>query len=266
MKKFNFKIARDTPKRSKDIFNLLPTIVNSAEYDEGFDSSNVLNNNMCSNGQTYKDLDSSDFYLSINHHLEEGKRIEDFLPDLKTNYSVQFDTKPFKRIVDASMKKKKVNYIGIYASCYSVLRHWNFWQQQEWVELCELIYANNQNVVFCVIGADFDIDLGTNIMLRLKEKKLPYLDCFGNHIGITIEIIKRLQYMVSFPSGIGIISTNYKIPTLFFYPPHLKKMQYAWASQEMIEDKSYMPVGFMQPNKAFEKIIHEYKLFKKLNY
>lgn len=262
--KFNFILAGDEPHRGKQIFDLLPTIANGCEYGD-FGSMEAIKGSIHLQHGYYGSIQgATPFFLAINQHLEQGKRIEDFMPDLKMQFSLPYKTKKFKGQAKKLMGKKKKKYIGIYAARYEVLGNWNFWKEDGWLDLIKRIYILDKNVEFVVIGADYDLDLGSTIINGMKELNIPCIELIGEELGLVIEALKRLDYLFAFPSGIPIISTSLEIPTLMFYPPHLEPMIDTWANPKLIKNSTYKGMLFCTVDEAFGWVKNKYKLFDRL--
>ena len=224
---------------------MYPDVVKSCKYGT-HGSGNSVNEtitNRLTNWEQLKDLNS--FHLSINSHLESGKRIEDFLPDLGIDYFPKWVTG-----VDASSLPDG-ELIGIYGSCYAVNRHWNFWIEDDWMKLIRRKAKDNPNATFVVIGAAFDLDLGSKIIAKCREEGINVYDCIGKSLGFVVEVMKRLDYFYSFPSGLGILAASVKCPTLMFYPPHLKDMMKSWAHPDSIESGLFRESLFCTVEEAY---------------
>jgi ADP-heptose:LPS heptosyltransferase len=246
--KFDFHIQDGNPRRSLPIFDMLPQLVNTAEYVEikgGYKA--IKAGNVARRGKLFADIPNREHFLSANEHLENGWKIENFLPDLKTSYRLLYDLKgaqsglqPFKK------------YIGIYGSSYSTARAWGFWQADKWAELCKMIYKHNPEYRFVIIGADFDTDMNTELCNILLAANIPYINKTGRSLQETAAIIKDLHYFFAFPSGLPILAHTMDIPLTMFYPKHLSKMMNAWARPEYIESGFYKGCQFCEPDKIFD--------------
>jgi len=262
--KFTFEIATDQPRRGKQLFDLLPSLVEEAEYSPHFTSLHPMNQDANEYYKKWSEVPEGEICLSANVWLEQGNRIEDYLPDLKTSYELPFVTKEYAKTAKKDMPEGDTKYIGIYTSSYSSSRNWGFWDEVQW---CELITQLNKggNYKFVLIGADFDTDLKTNLAKMLKAVNIPFLTVIGQNLGYVVEVMKRLDYFIAFPSGLPIMSTMLKVPTLMFYPPHLEKLMYAWADPKLIDDQTYTPMNFTEVEYAFGWLKDRYKLFDRLD-
>lgn len=240
--KFDFELAGDQPHRGKQIFDMLPQLVNSSKY-SSFYSGHVIRAFDRANVSLYSEL-KDQMFLQCNTHLEGGNRIETFLPDLDTVWYPEWDIKNHCDL-DGDL-------IGIYGSCYNVLRHWNFWKEDEWFELISRIHNEHPNYRFAIIGATFDLDMASKLCLKLDNAGIPFYSTVGQPLDYVASLMKKLKFFYCFPSGLGILAHSVKCPTLMFYPDHLKNMKQTWISPGSIENGRFLEEDFITPSKAYE--------------
>ena len=247
--KFAFCMTDDEPKRGKQIFDLAPFVTGHFEYGR-FDAFRVLNNNIQDHIPLWRDIKEPSFYLSINHHLEIGRRIEEFLPDLPLSYRIDWATSEFEKMLATKSLSRPGPYIGLYGSSYSSVRSWGFWKAPEWTELAVRVRTLIPEARFAVIGASFDMDLANDLILSLSRLGIPVTPIVGMSLGTVVEVMKKLSYFFSFPSGLAMLATTIGTPTLMFYPKHLEKMIDAWADPKDITSLLYKGMLFCEPEKA----------------
>jgi hypothetical protein len=257
--KFDFQLPDGKPQRGKQIFDLLPGVSASCEYVPNLTYKKLAKQNIQNKKKNWKDISEKSFSLSMNEHLEQGNRIEEFLPDLSTTFKINWDTNIFTPYVEQDLPNTS-NYIGLYGSSYSTSRAWGFWDEHKWLELAKLIHAHNPEYVFVIIGAEWDLDLGRNLVTLLEKNNIPHINTIGNELGYVIELMKRLKYFFSFPSGLGILAPTVDCPVTMFYPPHLIKMMNTWASLEDIQSGQYKGCQFCEPKKIFDLCIEFNKI------
>lgn len=249
--RFDFELSSAGPQRGKQIFDLLPQVANSATYVPNLPYKKVQANNVQNRVSFWKDVHQTEFYLSCNEHLERGHRIEDFFPDLKTSFIMDWTTAGYVMHAIKNFPRHK-KYIGLYGSSYSTSRAWGFWDEHKWMELVRLIHRRDPEYVFVIIGAEWDLDLGRNLVQLLAQEKVPFVNTIGEPLGAVIEIMKQLTYFFSFPSGLGILAPTVRCKVTMFYPPHLLHMMNAWASPADIESGVYKGCQFCEPPAIFK--------------
>lgn len=255
--KFNWKLPDGHPQRGKQLFDLLPQITESCEYAPGMGYKMIKRSGY--KGQ-WKSSPPKEMFLEANTHLEFGKRIEKFLPDLETSFIL-----PYKTTDDDHNSAINIlgvgneKYIGIYTSAYSNARRWGGWQAHEWVSLITMIKEYSVGYRFVFIGAEYDIGVSQEVMSKMDPD--DYVNTIGQPLPVVIEILKRLDCFIGFPSGLSIINETLGArQTVMFYPPHLKMMQNAWADPARIESGRYKGCQFCEPKVIFDWLVSNEKL------
>lgn len=256
IEKFHWQLPNGEPQRGKQVFDLLPQITASCTYVPRLDYKKLKRGNIQKYRPYWRKIRDKEFMLSANEHLEKGRRIEEFFPDLETVFTLPWvtseDDKERARKYTADGK-----HIGIYGSSYKTSQEWKFWGADKWFEFIKLIHEQDPEFSFVLIGAEWDLDLVTDLAAMLDETEIKYTNSVGEPLSVVIEILKRLELFCGFPSGLSIL--NETIPgksTLMFYPEHLEPMMNAWASPERIENGQYIPLLFCEPEAAYQTIRH----------
>jgi ADP-heptose:LPS heptosyltransferase len=261
--RFHFKIPDGTPQRGKQIFDLLPQVAESCTYTPNLNYSKIDKENAARN-KNWKDIKQQSFTLSANTWLEQGKRLEKWLPDLPISYSLNYNTTNKDRSIAGTLLIQEAHYIGIYGSAYSNARHWGMWGPDEWFTLIRLMYTRNKEMKFVIIGAPYDNDLAELLMAKLYEFRIPYVNTIGQPLSVVIEILKRLDYFIGFPSGLSILNETLGKDGIMFYPEKLKPMMNAWAHPDRIASGAYKGCQLCPPEQLFDWIRNDYQLYKRL--
>lgn len=254
--KFDFQISNLKPQRGKQIFDLLPQVSNSCTYVDGLRYDSIKQAASGFKKSKWSVIKDKAFALEVNSHLEAGKRLEEYLPDLKITYKLPYITdghgfEPWH--LPEYNRPTKPKYIGIYTSAYSTVRSWNFWNERQWFDFVQKIHCEFHpgEVIFVIIGAFWDIDLSANLMKIFRENNIQYFDTIGKPLNYVIELLKALDYFIGFPSGLSIINETLHKPTMMFYPLHLANLRYAWPEEKRIHDYQYIAPLFCTPAEAF---------------
>lgn len=256
--RFVFEVANGEPRRGHQIFEILPQLASYVCYGDS-SSQMVIESNIQDVKPLWKSVTEQGFCLSANKHLEAGKRLEGFFPDLKTSFTVDWDTKKYAEEAKSYVPSGE-DVVGLYGSSYSTIRSWGFWNAARWLDLALQIRQRTPKAVFVLIGADFDQDLVTDLSCLMQGRMMPHRTLVGKPLGLVVEVMKRLRYFYSFPSGLGILAPTVLCPTMMFYPPHLHPMMNAWADPAMIERQEYIGVPFIDPGAAFERTPERFKV------
>lgn len=253
--RFKFELPNGKPQRGHQIFELLPSVSTGAFY-KPFLYKDVKRGNIYHQKKWWWQIKETSFYLSMNEHLEQGRRIEDFLPDLPVSYRLQYDV---ESCPDPKLPIGK-KLIGLYGSSYSTTRKWGFWDEDQWLELARLLYTRDPAIHFVIIGAEWDLDLGRNLVRFLEQEQIPFTNTIGQSLGTVIKILCQLHYFFSFPSGLGVLAATVDCPVTMFYPPHLHLMMNAWADPEAISNHRYKGCQFCSPREIFDWVTTIYKI------
>lgn len=261
--KFDFQLTDAPPQRGKQIFDLLPQVANSCAYTPGLKYETIRGTSKQYDKVEFKSIKEKAFSLAINFHLENGRRIEEYLPDLPMTFRLPYQTgdhgfrltdlyhPSMPSTVEGLVEAKK---IGIYMSGYSIQRIWNFWNAREWFDFIQKLYAEMPHCVFVIIGAEWDTDLGSDVMRLLMDNRIPFINTIGKKLPYVVELMQRLDYFIGFPSGMSILNETLHKKTFMFYPPHLTPMMYAWAEEDRIKNFDYIAQLFCTPMEAFKII------------
>jgi hypothetical protein len=190
----------------------------------------------------YRELDYGRCWIQANLHLENGNRIEDFLPELET--ALHFEMR-LPEIKDSDRGK-----IILYTASLKANLNWQGWDFEDWYELLAL--CGNREFVF--VGAEWDRDY-LNFFEQFPFNNLVEMRI--NHpLAEIFALIKNAKCLIGFPSGISILSRILDTPTVMFYPRHLEKMMYAWDDPESRE--RYYPAIYgeeeAKPTRVYEWI------------
>ena len=102
-----------------------------------------------------------------------------------------------------------------------------------------------------MIGAEWDTDLTGLLMTKMLANRIPFINTVGESLGVVIEILKRLNYFIGFPSGLSIINETLHKKTFMFYPKHLELLSTAWPEEARIKSGDYLAPLFCTPAEAF---------------
>lgn len=245
--KYNFQICDRGPHRGHQLFECFPQLVAHHEYAD-FSTEDVEDNNIQIREPRFTRISQNEFFLSINKHLERGNAIEDFFPDLHTNFDLLPQTgKEYEAQAQAIVNEDSKPIILLYCSAYGGTRAWGFWDESGWLRLARSL---GNGFRYIVIGADFDMDLGENVVRTLSTHGFTVKPMFAKNIKLIIELMRKVAYFYSFPSGMPIMATLIGTPTMMFYPAHLHPMMNTWAPPKMIGNKMYLASKFIEPEQA----------------
>lgn len=179
------------------------------------------------------DLNNIDkMYLEMNTHVDNGNRIETFLPNLKTTFELPYQDNQLERV--KSLYKDK-EYILIYTSALKNNRldrhHTGSWNFRNWISIIKSL-RSKYKVVW--IGSSFDQDALNEVI---------------NHTGIDYHLNEPLEFLIplfrnckaflGYQSGLNCITIQEQVPTYMLYFNKLTKLPNAICHPNFINNPKY---------------------------
>lgn len=219
----------------------------------------------------------NDAYTLIpNRTLERGERIETWQENYRINWHIMERFKiTIKELntVDA-IKKRYGPYCCLFTGslCNSSKEGWNrsgIWTAADWIKLGGLI-EDLLGLSIIVIGAPYDEDYYTELLYPLlKERKKFWPLLTRIDIGVTVELLRRCDFFISYACGLPIITTYMNIPTIMFWRKRGNSispsynlspkddMSTSWVKEETLTSGRYLPAfyGSCTPKELFNEIL-----------
>jgi ADP-heptose:LPS heptosyltransferase len=145
--------------------------------------------------------------------------------------------------------------IGIYCSAYGNSRHWGFWDYSAWRRFLAKIHSiMPDNVHYLFIGAEYDLAISDILHGWMQANNMRSTLALGDfHIGATVELIRNMDYLFAFPSGLAFLADVVNTPNTTWLPGHMEKMRGTFVDPVNYADgRSYHGV-FNHPEGAFEE-------------
>lgn len=184
--------------------------------------------------------------IQPNKHLERGRRLEEWMPELPTDFHYDITTTPF----DVTMAEKalvdlKKPVFGISCASYRGAEAWKTWGYPEWSEFLRMFQAEVGGTML-LLGGFWD-----DLTYTLASEGYP--DMVGKtHIATAVEILKRLDGYIGFSSGLGVIGTVLRRPVFMMWPDFQKPLSESWASPETLETRQYVASPWREPSTVFQ--------------
>jgi hypothetical protein len=228
-------VAGDLPHRAQEFIELLPG-VRFGGYGEFTSDEVIAAIAEKPLPMTMDEMRGLTLPISVNGHLEHGRRIESWYPEIETMTGpLPLKTTDGHRAKAAEILAREVPVkrrgrkpktsrptrpiVGVYAASLAAARSWGFWDAAEWAEIVTGI-RKAVECDFVMIGAEWDDEFQHNIISRMVEmsKGITFRRCAGQSFGVAVEVLRGLDLLIAFPSGIPIVATMIGTPTVWWLP------------------------------------------------
>ncbi len=190
-------------------------------------------------------------YLEANKHLEAGKPLADFLPDLGTNYHYGFNLVDEPRL---AYRYDNRPVLGFHMASIRGIRAWNAWMPETWAEFLVMFRKANPDWTFVALGGQWDIDTLQELKGRLPED-FPLIDLVGKTtISEAIRILDEVDYYIGFSSGLNVIRNVLDKPCTALWPKHQVGLMYSHVDPRAINDRSYTGYVYDTPERIYLRI------------
>ncbi len=175
------------------------------------------------------------YEVSLNPFLDEGRRIETIFPKQETGFHLPLYFTPAeladaKRLLARAPTKK---LIGVYCSSNRMAAADAFWSVSEWVHFLRFVSDCVPNASFVMIGTTWDQKTAQVSKALRSMPKFPVIDCMNQPLAVTLAMIKSMNYFFAYPSGLGIMADNFRVPsTMWFWTTRHPKFPGCYTSPE----------------------------------
>lgn len=244
--------SNDSPNRLSPFLDLLPKIKNG-----GYAAHTAMLpvQSTIPPGTDVMSLEDGDYFLSINSFMEEGGKLADWIPG-ETTY--HYEMKNAEHVVEAHKfldTLPKGPKIGVYCSAYGNSRHWGFWDWSMWRTFLQgVIDILPKNAQYLLIGAEYDLAISEVLHAWMQSNEIQSHLLLGQfHIGATIEMIRQMDYLFAFPSGLGFLADVVNTPNMMWFPINLELMMGTFLDPVNYESGKSFHTFFSSPEIAFER-------------
>lgn len=187
----------------------------------------------------YDRIESS-MTIEVNTWLEEGNRLEDFMPDFEMEYALPWRiSEGHKWRAQSYLHSIKKNVV-IYTSGIGNNDNPSTgeWDHKRWAPiLWELASRDDVNLIW--IGADYDADI------------LDYLKMGDNMISVInepspviIHLLRCCDKFISYQSGLSCISVMESIPTYMMYFKKIDALRYTFCPDSSLSNRHIYAADF----------------------
>lgn len=189
-------------------------------------------------------------FIEPNRHLESGRRLEDWLPDLPCDFHYPIHVPSVERErMEAMLSSFKRPIFGISCASYRGSEAWKTWGHDEWLTFLRLLEANVGGTIL-MLGGFWD-DLTSSV-----AGAGGYKDIVGRtSVPMMVAAMDMLDGYIGFSSGMGIIRTVLDKPVFMMWPDHQVELSTSWAPQEMLENRKYVASLWRDPTQVFNRTL-----------
>lgn len=175
------------------------------------------------------DLPGVDFVAVANRAVDRGVRIEDWLPEVPSNWTFLDDLRidAHERMWADAFHRTTGDYVVFFCAseecngpCPSGWNRGPLWTAGQWADLGRRI-SMALDVDIVVIGADWDLTYWQKSMSPIVGYEPRWHSLVGRlTMGETLAVLQRSRAVISFPCGIGVMSHYLRRPTCMFFRRH----------------------------------------------
>jgi hypothetical protein len=198
-----------------------------------------------------------DWMLCANKHLEEGGRLEHWMPHLETDFEIG---KRFRFTEQQTeFASRFLDKHGPYAVLYFGPEPGNtafghnrggLWSVRDWQNLAR--YLRGLGLKTVAVGASYDRSYADHV---LDGDRWEWIDAIGQWpIGVTFAVIRKSMFVIGYQSGLVIFPPFLGVRTMGFWRPYgssispdvfvsfREEMATAWVPPEVLSRGDYIPL------------------------
>jgi ADP-heptose:LPS heptosyltransferase len=241
------------PQRTKQYIDLLP---NAKGMLGNHDYRDIITWGSAKGAKTWEQTvknfgDGEYIYLQANEHLGQGRLLEDWMPDLGSDFHYKFN---FNTKEPHFLDPDSGPYMTIHMASMRGIRAWKAWMPESWVAFFELIHKDFPDFTFVLMGGIWDEDTALEVV-GLSNNKFNIIDLTGRtKITDAIRVIDNSIYYVGYSSGLGVIANVLNVPSVSLWPVHQAELMYSWPDPETVRNRDYMGFVYDAPERIYNRI------------
>jgi len=249
-----YEIADGFPARAREYMELLPGVLRAQYGQFSFDSILAFEqtHGWHNQGVTAREIFGKGFgkyYLEPNRHLEMGRLLADWLPDLATDYHYPIQIPgPFAERAHQKLAPFSRPITLVSCASYRGAEAWKTWKYPEWKTFLSLIKEemDNQGTII-MVGGFWD-----DLTAMFEDDGYPCL-VGKTHIATMIEMLKLADFYIGFSSGLGVLRTVLNKNSFMLWPDFQVALSTSWADPKDLEEDRYVAVLWREPEEIFKR-------------
>lgn len=205
-------------------------------------------------------LPDIDYAMMPNGPLEKAIRLEEWLPQFETNWDIMEDFQFMSHELNYADEFEKENgpfvtffMASLANNTVSGHNRGPLWTPHDWLELGEKIH-NKYGVKILVVGTTWDEDYYEKVIYPHTRHKDYWINKISQWpIAQTYAVVNKSRFVVSYQSGIGIVSHYLGRPVAIFWRPKGNSispnsyvsfeegMSSAWARPDYLAQNKLLP-------------------------
>lgn len=190
--------------------------------------------------------------LEPNKWLENGKRLEEWLPDLPCEFHYPLpvgdaDRERAAKIISKAMAEHPMKdgpIVGISCASYRGAEAWKTWQIEDWKDMLRRVMSIGWRPL--LLGGNWD-DLTYAVACDLE---LP--DIVGKtNVPQMVAVMEALDSYLGYSSGMNVIRTVLDKPAMALWPDFQNELRDSWAPSEMLESHRYVSHLWRDPKQVW---------------
>lgn len=180
-----------------------------------------------------------EMWLDANTWLEAGKRFDDYLPHLPSQYRLRWKlTKDGYKQARSFLTGKKDLVLYTSSKTNNENQSTGQWQPKYWNSVVEHLYKAIPDLNLIWIGGQPD----TTILPHFNHKFRTLVDAPADTV---IQLLLESRGFISYQSGLSVISVMQSIPTCMLWFPKLQAMYNTFCPPVSLDNpKLYKPIDF----------------------
>lgn len=194
----------------------------------------------------FEDVKGMDYFIAYNGVTRWGKSLEEVDPEYETEWFLpQWRPLESRRYVE-KIKQKYGDYIVAYFISHGMYMHWINAMAPRQIQEMLLHIAKLSGKKILLVGASWDQE-NLNAILMKRDNSGALVDLTGRtSCHEILELMRQASGVIGFPSGITILATAYRTPTIMLWHKYFLEEFWRYSCPPHALHQWYEPVDIQQ--------------------